>query len=138
MIEVREINKRFGDIRAVDCVSFSIDRGKAVALLGPNGAGKSTLIKCILGILDFTGEIILNGLNTKNNTKEAKALIGYVPQEPIFYDMTALEILKFFGALRRVNEERIEEVLDLVCLKEHALKPTSALSGGMKQRLSFA
>lgn len=138
MIEVREVTKCFGNIKAVDYVSFSINRGEAVALLGPNGAGKSTLIKCVLGLLDFTGEITLNGLNIKNNTKEAKDLIGYVPQEPKFYDMSALEILSFFGAIRRVNKGRVEEVLDLVGLKEHALKPTSALSGGMRQRLSFA
>lgn len=138
MIEVREVTKCFGNIKAVDYVSFSINRGEAVALLGPNGAGKSTLIKCVLGLLDFTGEITLNGLNIKNNTKEAKDLIGYVPQEPKFYDMSALEILSFFGAIRRVNKGRVEEVLDLVGLKEHALKSTSALSGGMRQRLSFA
>lgn len=138
MIEAREITKCFGNIKAVDHVSFNINRGEAVALLGPNGAGKSTLIKCVLGLLDFTGEIILNGINIKNNTKEAKALIGYVPQDPIFYDMTTLEILSFFATIRRVNKVRIQEVLDLVDLKEHALKSTSALSGGMKQRLSFA
>lgn len=138
MIEVRELTKCFGNIKAVDHVSFNTNRGEAVALLGPNGAGKSTLIKCVLGLLDFTGEIILNGLNIKDNIKEAKALIGYVPQESIFYDMSTLETLSFFAAIRRVNKVRIEEVLDLVGLKEHALKPTSALSGGMRQRLSFA
>jgi len=138
VIEVRELTKCFGNIKAVDHVSFNTNRGEAVALLGPNGAGKSTLIKCVLGLLDFTGEIILNGLNIKDNIKEAKALIGYVPQESIFYDMSTLETLSFFAAIRRVNKVRIEEVLDLVGLKEHALKPTSALSGGMRQRLSFA
>jgi len=138
VIEVRELTKCFGNIKAVDHVSFNTNRGEAVALLGPNGAGKSTLIKCVLGLLDFTGEIILNGLNIKDNIKEAKALIGYVPQESIFYDMSTLETLSFFAAIRRANKGRIEEVLDLVGLKEHALKPTSALSGGMRQRLSFA
>jgi ABC-type multidrug transport system ATPase subunit len=138
MIEIKEVTKYFGSIKAVDCVSFNVKRGEAVALLGPNGAGKSTLIKCILGILDFKGKIILNGLDIRDNPKEAKALIGYVPQEAVFYDMTAIEILSFFGAIRRVDKKKIEEVLDLVGLKEHALKPTSALSGGMRQRLSFA
>jgi ABC-type multidrug transport system ATPase subunit len=138
MIEVREVTKGFGNIKAVDFVSFNVYRGEAVALLGPNGAGKSTLIKCVLGLLDFKGEITLNGLNIKNNTKEAKALIGYVPQEPKFYDMSALEILSFFGAIRRVGKKRIEQVLDLVGLKEHAQKAIPALSGGMRQRLSFA
>jgi|DewCreStandDraft_2_1066082.scaffolds.fasta_scaffold00442_45 ABC-type multidrug transport system ATPase subunit len=138
MITVREVTKRFKDIKAVDCVSFNVKKGEAVALLGANGAGKSTLIKCILGLLSFEGEITLNGLNVEKNSKEAKSLIGYVPQEPVFYDMRALDILEFFGAIRGVDMGRIEEIVNLVGLREHILKQSSALSGGMKQRLSFA
>lgn len=138
MIEVREVTKHYGDIKAVDCVSFNVSKGEAVALLGSNGAGKSTLIKCVLGLLDFRGEITLAGISIKENPKEAKALIGYLPQESVFYDMKAIAILSFFASIRRVKKERITEVLDLVGLKEHALKNASALSGGMRQRLSFA
>ncbi|GIW47933.1 MAG: ABC transporter ATP-binding protein [Deltaproteobacteria bacterium] len=138
MITVREVTKRFKDIKAVDCVSFNVKKGEAVALLGANGAGKSTLIKCILGLLSFEGEITLNGLNVEKSSKEAKSLIGYVPQEPVFYDMRALDILEFFGAIRGVDMGRIEEIVNLVGLREHILKQSSALSGGMKQRLSFA
>ncbi len=138
MINVREVTKRFKEIKAVDCVSFNVKKGEAVALLGANGAGKSTLIKCILGLLSFEGEITLDGLNVEKSPKEAKSLIGYVPQEPVFYDMRALDILEFFGAIRRVDTGRIEEIVNLVGLREHILKQSSALSGGMKQRLSFA
>lgn len=138
MIEVKGVTKYFGNIKAVDSVSFNVERGEAVALLGPNGAGKSTLIKCTLGLLNFTGEIMLNGISIKGDPKEAKTLIGYVPQESVFYDMKTVEILRFFGTIRRVNKERIGEVLDIVSLREHALKNASALSGGMRQRLSFA
>lgn len=138
MIEVKEVSKSFREIIAVDNASFKVSSAEAVALLGPNGAGKSTLIRCILGILDFSGEIKLNDINIKNHTKKAKALIGYVPQEPLFYDMTTLEVLNFFGEIRRVKKERIESVIELVGLNEHAYKSTSALSGGMRQRLSFA
>ncbi|HSE83449.1 MAG TPA: ABC transporter ATP-binding protein, partial [Thermodesulfobacteriota bacterium] len=138
MIEVKGVTKHFGNIKAVDSVSFNVDRGEAVALLGPNGAGKSTLIKCILGLLDFRGEIKLNDIGIKDNPKGAKTLIGYVPQESVFYDMKAIEILRFFGSIRRVKKGKIEKVLDTVGLREHAFKNASALSGGMRQRLSFA
>lgn len=138
MINVSELTKAFGDTIAVNRVSFMVEKGESVALLGPNGAGKSTLVKCILGILDFDGEIRLNGLNIKDHKKESKTLIGYVPQEPAFYDMTTLEILSFFASIRRVDREGIERTLDVVGLREHINKNTSALSGGMRQRLSFA
>lgn len=138
MIDVNELTKAFGDAIAVNRVSFVVRQGESVALLGLNGAGKSTLIRCILGILDFDGEIKLNGLNIKNHKRESKALIGYVPQEPAFYDMTALEILSFFASIRRIDRKGIERTLDVVGLREHINKNTSALSGGMRQRLSFA
>jgi ABC-type multidrug transport system ATPase subunit len=138
MIDVSELTKAFGDTVAVNRVSFMVEKGQSVALLGPNGAGKSTLIRCILGILDFEGDIKLNGLDIRNHKRESKALIGYVPQEPTFYDMTALEILSFFASIRRVDREGIERTLDVVGLREHINKNTSALSGGMRQRLSFA
>ena len=138
MIDVSELTKAFGDTIAVDRVSFLVEKGQSVALLGPNGAGKSTLIRCILGILDFEGDIKLNGLDIRNHKKESKTLIGYVPQEPAFYDMTAMEILSFFASIRRVDRQGIERTLDVVGLREHINKNTSALSGGMRQRLSFA
>jgi ABC-type multidrug transport system ATPase subunit len=138
MIEVSELTKAFGDTIAVNRVSFIVEKGESVALLGPNGAGKSTLIRCILGILDFDGEIELNGLNIRKHKKESKTLIGYIPQEPAFYDMTTLEILSFFASIRRVDREGVERTLDVVGLREHITKNTSALSGGMRQRLSFA
>ena len=138
MIEVSELTKAFGDTIAVNRVSFIVEKGESVALLGPNGAGKSTLIRCILGILNFSGEIKLNGLNIKKHKKESKNLIGYIPQEPAFYDMTALEILSFFASIRKADREGIERTLDVVGLREHITKNTSALSGGMRQRLSFA
>lgn len=138
LIEVSGVTKNFGSVVAVDSASFSVKKGEAVALLGANGAGKSTLIKCILGLLDYSGGISLDGRDIKDNPKQAKSLIGYVPQEPEFYDMKTREILLFFGSLRRVEKERIDEVLNLTGLKEHESKSTSELSGGMRQRLSFA
>ncbi len=119
-------------------MSFSVRKGEAVSLLGSNGAGKSTLIKCVLGLLDYTGEIIVSGLRVKERSKEARSLIGYLPQEPLFYDMRAMDIVRFFARLRKVDEKGSMSVLDRVGLAEHASKYASELSGGMRQRLSFA
>lgn len=138
MINVIGVTKQFGDATAVNRVSFAVEKGESVALLGSNGAGKSTLIRCILGILDFKGKIELNGLDIKIHKRESKRLVGYVPQEPAFYDMTTLDILSFFATIRRVSREGIERILEVVGLGEQVNKTASALSGGMRQRLSFA
>ena len=138
MIEVSGVTKSFGHVLAVDCVTLGVERGQAVALLGANGAGKSTLLKCILGLLDYSGVITVDGRDIKDNPKRAKSLIGYVPQEPEFYDIRTRDILRFFASIRRVKKERIDRVLELTGLKEHELKSTTELSGGMRQRLSFA
>lgn len=138
MIEIRNVTKYFGKLKAVDSVSFRAGKGEAVSLLGSNGAGKSTLIKCILGLLDHTGDITVAGLRVKERPKEVKSLIGYLPQEPLFYDMRAIDIVRFFARLRGIDEKKPMSVLEKVGLAEHASKYASELSGGMRQRLSFA
>ncbi len=138
MIEIRNVTKYFGNLKAVDSASFRVEKGEAVSLLGSNGAGKSTLIKCILGLLDYTGDITVGGLRVKDYPKEAKSMIGYLPQEPLFYDMRTRDIVRFFARLRKTDESRVLSVLGSVGLTEHAAKYTSELSGGMRQRLSFA
>lgn len=138
IVDIRSVTKTYGSVKAVDSVSFTVERGEAVAILGANGAGKSTLLKCVLGIVAFGGDVMLDGLSVKKEPKKAKALMGYVPQEPVFYDMTARDLLLFFSRLRGVDEFHIDAVIELVGLSDHARKLTSALSGGMKQRLSFA
>lgn len=138
MINIKRVTKRFGRLTAVDSVSFDVSGGEALALLGSNGAGKSTLIKCMLGLLDYTGEIIVNGIDTRKHPKEAKSEIGYLPQEPVFYDMKTKEIIRFFARIRKAGPGAEERLLSEVGLEEHANKYASELSGGMRQRLSFA
>ncbi|MCI0481872.1 MAG: ABC transporter ATP-binding protein [Candidatus Dadabacteria bacterium] len=138
MIRINNVTKRFGRLTAVDSVSFEVSGGEALALLGSNGAGKSTLIKCILGLLDYTGEITVNGINARERSKEAKSLIGYLPQEPVFYDMKTKDIIRFFARIRGAEKGSEERLLDGVGLAGHADKYASELSGGMRQRLSFA
>ncbi|MGD9651037.1 MAG: ABC transporter ATP-binding protein [Candidatus Dadabacteria bacterium] len=138
MIDIMNVTKRFGKLTAVDSVSLTAREGEAVSLLGMNGAGKSTLLKCVLGLLDFTGDITINGLSVRGGSKQAKALIGYLPQEPVFYDMRAIEVVRFFGRIRRAGPDECEAVLEKAGLSSHAQKFASELSGGMRQRLSFA
>ncbi len=138
MIRINNVTKRFGGLTAVDSVSFEVSGGEALALLGSNGAGKSTLIKCMLGLLDYTGEITVNGINARERSKEAKSLIGYLPQEPVFYDMRTKDLIRFFARIRGAGKGSEERLLDGVGLSGHADKYASELSGGMRQRLSFA
>jgi len=138
LIKVADVTKKFGNVLAVDSVTLNVQQGESIALLGANGAGKSTLIKCILGLLDYKGVIEIQNRNIKENPKASKSLIGYVPQDPLFYDMKTEDILRFFGSIRRVDDKRIKSLLDLVGLLDHRQKLSSELSGGMRQRLSFA
>lgn len=138
MIELRNLTKNYGKNRALSDITLDFKTGEAVALLGPNGAGKSTLIKCMLGLLDFSGNITINNVDVKKESKLARSHMAYVPQEATFYDMKTMDILQFYSSLRNADTGRIEDVLDTVGLTEHSYKSTSELSGGMKQRLSFA
>ena len=138
MIEIKNVTKSFGKLRAVDSVSFGVKSGEALALLGSNGAGKSTLIKCILGLLDYRGEIAVDGVDVRKHPKLARARVGYLPQEPVFYDMKTRDIIGFFARIRKADKHEPERLLDKVGLSGHADKYASELSGGMRQRLSFA
>lgn len=138
MIEIRNVTKRFGNLAAVNNVSFSVGHGEALALLGSNGAGKSTLIKCMLGLLEYSGNIVMNGIDVREHPKEARRCVGYLPQEPVFYDMRARDIIWFFARLRNTGGVETDNLLTEVGLAEHASKYASELSGGMRQRLSFA
>ena len=138
MISIKNVTKRFGKLRAVDSVSLDVSGGEALALLGSNGAGKSTLIRCVLGLLDYAGEITVKGIDARKHPVDAKSVIGYLPQEPVFYDMKTKDIIRFFSRIRDAQAGSEERLLDEVGLSEHANKYASELSGGMRQRLSFA
>jgi len=138
LIKVTDVTKKFGNVVAVDSVTLNVKEGESVALLGANGAGKSTLIKCVLGLLDYKGKIEIQNRDIKENPKLSRSLVGYVPQDPLFYDMKTVDILHFFGSIRRVDDKRINSILSLVGLEDHGHKLSSELSGGMRQRLSFA
>ncbi len=143
MLKVDNLTKQYGDITAVDGVSFGAGEGKIFGLLGPNGAGKSTSINCISGLLPPTsGRISIAGFDVVNDGKKAKASLGIVPQELALYeDLPAVENLRYWGqayGLRSaVLESRVREVLDHIGLADRAKDLPKEFSGGMKRRLNF-
>jgi ABC-type multidrug transport system ATPase subunit len=138
-VEARNVVKQYGSFKAVDDVSIEIDKGGVVALLGPNGAGKTTFLKCALGLINFRGDILLNGVNIHTNGKEARRSVGYLPQHVQLYDgMSVQETLRFFASLRGTPFGRIRELLEFVGLELWGRAKVTALSQGMKQRLMLA
>ena len=138
MLKINAVTKKYGKIPANDNISFDIADGEIAVLIGPNGAGKSTIIKCITGLLRFSGEITIDGMN--NKSKEAKALIGYIPEMPAVYDMlTVGEHLQFM--LRAYNmpldETYGDELLKRFELYDKKDKLGKELSKGMQQKLSI-
>jgi ABC-2 type transport system ATP-binding protein len=139
MIVFTNVTKRYGRDYALDDVSFALPENQALALWGPNGAGKTTAIKCVLGLLRYQGAITVAGLDAARQGRQARARIGYVPQELAFYtDLSTLETAHYFADLREADPAQVATVLDKVELTAHAHKPVGALSGGMKQRLALA
>ena len=138
MIQFAHLTKQFGKFTAVDDLSFEVSPQAALALWGPNGAGKTTAIKCLLGLLKYSGHILVDTLDAKKQGKMVRRMLGYVPQELAFYaDMSALDTALFYARLKSTSPQRAAEVLDQVGLAEHGDKPVGALSGGMKQRLAL-
>jgi len=137
------LRKRFGDIQAVNGVSFEIAPGESYGLLGPNGAGKTTTISIVAGLLEAdAGEAFVAGKRLTTRSVAAKAAIGFVPQELAIYpDLTAHENLAFFARLYGLSAKqaraRAEEVLKVIGLSERARDQAKTYSGGMKRRLNI-
>ena len=139
VVAVRSLSKRFDGVQALADVSFTVAAGEAVALWGDNGAGKTTILKCILGLVAHQGSIQVGAWNAARQGKQARQLLGYVPQDPAFYpDMTVGQTVDLFRRLRKVDITRGADVLRIVGLEEQRDKAVRALSGGMKQRLALA
>ncbi len=144
MIEVKNIQKSYGEIKAVKGISFSIHTGECYGLLGPNGAGKSTTINMLSTLFPpDTGEITINGLNVKTSIEEIKKILGVVPQEIALYsNFTAWENMMFWGGLHSINKtdltKKAEELLQLVGLSDRKDEKIKGYSGGMKRRINLA
>lgn len=144
MIEIKQLSKSFGQLKAVDNISLLAKSGEIFGLLGPNGAGKSTTINCISGLINASdGSVEINGYNISNNATKAKQSLGLVPQELALYeDLSAHENLVFWGSAYGLSgkelENRIQQVLIDVGLDTRQKEPVKQFSGGMKRRLNFA
>ena len=144
MIEVEDLRKSYGDVIAVDGVSFRAEPGRVFGLLGPNGAGKTTTISCMCGLLrPSAGRIRVLGHDAVLEPRLARARMGVVPQELALYDeLSAEESLRYWGAAYGLRGDtlrrRVGEVLEVAGLLDRARTAVKKLSGGLKRRLNFA
>lgn len=141
MIEVDNVSKLFGNFRAVDGISFSIQTGEIVGLLGPNGAGKTTTMRMISGFLEpDSGTVKIDGLDVLKNPVETKRKIGYMPESaPMYSDMIVADYLKYIAEIENQNPaEKCRELAEVCGLKEVMHKNIGELSRGNRQRVGLA
>ena len=141
-ITVKNLTKVYGEQKAVNNISFSIQQGEIVGFLGPNGAGKSTTMKMITGYLEPTGgEISVSGIDVKKHSLDARKKIGYLPESnALYYDMYVKEYLDFIADLHKISQKKqtIQHVIELTGLTVESKKKIGQLSKGYKQRVGLA
>ena len=141
-ITVKNLTKIYGEQKAVNDISFTINKGEIVGFLGPNGAGKSTTMKMITGYIEPTkGEINVNGIDVKKEPLKAKKTIGYLPESnALYYDMYVREYLSFIADVHQISNKQksINHVIELTGLTVESKKRVGQLSKGYKQRIGLA
>ncbi len=144
MIEIKDLVKVYGDKKAVNGISFTVEDGEVLGFLGPNGAGKSTTMNILTGYLSSTsGSVRVNGFDILENPEEAKKCIGYLPElPPLYMDMTVLEYLNFICDLKKVpkveRKVQLAKILSMVKITDVAERLIGNLSKGYKQRVGIA
>ena len=144
MIEIENLIKNYGNIQAVKNISFTVNKNEILGFLGPNGAGKSTTMNMIVGYLPMTsGTIKINGIDISENPKEAKKLIGYLPEIPPLYpDMKVIEYLKFVAGIKGISKSdtprQIDKAMSRLKITDKKNRVIKNLSKGYKQRVGFA
>ena len=140
VLELKNVSKSFGKRKVINDISLEVKEGEIYGFLGPNGSGKTTTIKMILRLIDLdSGTITVNGYDTKKQFEKAMECIGAIVENPDMYKyMTGIDNLKLHARIRNVDEKRIDEVLELVELKDRAKDKVGKYSLGMKQRLGLA
>jgi len=139
-IEVKNITKVYGEQKALDSISFSVNKGEIVGFLGPNGAGKSTLMKILTTYLTADeGEASVNGFDVLSQSKQVQQSVGYLPEHnPLYLDLYVREYLEFNADLHKVSKSKIEEVIQLTGLTPESHKKIGELSKGYRQRVGLA
>ena len=144
LLEVKELSKSYGNIKAVGGISFEIQKGEIFGLLGPNGAGKTTTISMLSCLLKSdSGDAFVDGYSILKDSTEVKKRIGVVPQDVSLYPtLSAQENLVFFGEMYGLTgsklREKVDEVLEIVGLKDRRKEAINKYSGGMKRRINIA
>jgi len=144
MIEISNLVKYYGEKKAVDGISFTVNKGEILGFLGPNGAGKTTTMNIVTGYLSATsGKVTVNGHDILEEPELAKKEIGYLPENPPLYlDMTVLEYLRFVCDLKSVAKEdrirQLAEIMKLVRISDVADRLIRNLSKGYRQRVGIA
>jgi len=139
-IEVENLTKRFGELRAVDNISFTVKRGEVFALLGPNGAGKTSTVEIIDTIRTPTsGKVTLLGMDVTTQKRDIVHRIGVLPQGFTSFDrITVKETLQYYSRLYRRGTTDVDQLIELVNLTDKSDEQYKNLSGGLKQRLGIA
>jgi ABC-2 type transport system ATP-binding protein len=144
MIELKNIVKKYGDLVAVDNISLKINKGEIVGLLGPNGAGKSTTMKILTGFLyPNSGNVIIDGVNMKEDSILAKSKIGYMPENnPLYKEMLVADLIEYALDIHNFDQSRYEERINYVVkatgIQNVFYRPVAELSKGYRQRVGLA
>ncbi|HOD15559.1 MAG TPA: ATP-binding cassette domain-containing protein [Spirochaetota bacterium] len=141
MITVQGITKRFGDITAVNNISFTIKEGEITGLLGPNGAGKTTTLRMLTGYLKpDSGTITIGDFSVNDDSVDVRRIVGYLPESaPVYGDMLVYDYLSFIAEVRGIaDEKRIEEIGALCGINDVMHQGIGELSKGYRQRVGLA
>lgn len=139
-ITVTDITKIYGTQKALNSISFSLNKGEIVGFLGPNGAGKSTMMKILTTYISPTsGTATVNSFSTASDVQQVRTSVGYLPEHnPLYLEMYVREYLAFNADVYKVSKDRIQEVIELTGLAVEAHKKISQLSKGYRQRVGLA
>jgi ABC-type multidrug transport system ATPase subunit len=140
MIETEGLRLCLGGQTILAGIDLVVEAGESVALVGPNGSGKTSVLRCLLGLVPFSGRARVGGYDVLGQAVEARSQMAYIPQKPAFGAANVREVVAFSAAVRRADPARIDRVLEEVGLGGPALARRAArtLSGGMQERLSLA